>query len=230
MAYTDTGHTHKKLAGGTGVALVHIALAFGLAAGLTITYVAPPEDPGLKGGTVYVQLPPPPPPVDRVEPDDTVTPQPVDQYIPPASPPVDFDFKRSDPVQLADLDIPIRPLDRVGTDMLGSGNITDPVQPIYRPTDPVPTNGPQGWVSTNDYPRRALTRGWEGDLTYALDVGANGGVQRCRITSSTGYDILDRTTCDVIERRARFEPATDSSGNAVFGTFRGKVSWLIPED
>ena len=49
------------------------------------------------------------------------------------------------------------------------------------------------------------------------------------MTRSTGNGQLDAATCRYIERRARFEPATDESGAKVIGSYTGTVKWEIPE-
>lgn len=229
MAYTDTRHTHKKLAGATGVALVHIALAFGLAAGLTIKYTAPEPPKRIQGTNVEIELPPPPPPEERtVEPAETTSATKPD-YVPPVAPPSDFDLTRSNRVAIADIP-PIRPFDGLIPDSIGGAVALPPVPPAYTPKAAVPANGPVGWLTTNDYPTRALMRGWEGDMSYALDIDASGRVTECRVLASTGHSILDREACKVIERRARFEPATDATGSAVAGRYTGRVTWMIPED
>ena len=105
----------------------------------------------------------------------------------------------------------------------------DPI-PTFTPRGPVPANGPAGWVTNNDYPSRALTRELEGDVIYAIEVDARGRALDCRITSSSGHGVLDDATCRLIQRRARFDPATDRNGADVSGTYRGSVSWVIPED
>lgn len=227
MAYTDTKHTHKSLAGVSGVALIHIALAFGLAAGLTITYT-PPEPPIIIEGRTVVDLPPPPPPDDVVETTE-ITERIVEEYSPPIAPPVEIDLTSAHRVVIGEIP-PLVPVERIVPEAVGSTVPRDPVQPVHVPTDAVPTNGPTGWVTTNDYPSRALMRGWEGDLTYALDISANGRVEDCRVINSSGRSILDREACRVIKQRARFDPATDSSGSTVAGSYRGAVSWIIPDD
>ena len=93
----------------------------------------------------------------------------------------------------------------------------------------------EGWAAVHAFlegkhPRLALTRGWEGSLTYQLDVSPAGRVVDCRITSSSGYDILDQAACRQITRRARFRPAMDQRGAEVAGAYRGSVTWQIPED
>ena len=231
MAYTDTRPTSKNLAGLSGVALIHVALAFGLAAGLTVKYTAPPPVDPVSATNVKIDLPPPPPaPDDVVEPDEVITHSAADQILPPVTPPVEMIFAPPSPVELTLEFPPLTPPVEVATRASGGGVSADPLPPAHIPTDPVPSNGPTGWVTTNDYPTRALMRGWEGELTYLLSIDANGRVEDCSIVNTSGRNILDREACRVIERRARFEAATDNGGLAVAGTYRGRVNWVIPED
>jgi len=226
MAYTDTQHTHKRLAGLTGVALVHIALAMGLAAGLTIKYTQAPPEPRLKGTNVKFEIPPPPP-VEEDIPEPTPSTDTADTT--PSVPDTIIDLARSADFDVFDELPTIRDVPRVDTSVLERGNLRLPdPPPTFTPRDPVPRNGPLGWLSNADYPRRALQRGWEGDLTYALAVGKDGKVDDCRVINSTGHDILDRTACDIIKSKARFDPATDRTGAEVSGTYRGAVTWSIP--
>ncbi|ANC50469.1 hypothetical protein CP97_14783 [Aurantiacibacter atlanticus] len=51
----------------------------------------------------------------------------------------------------------------------------------------------------------------------------------CEIIGSTGHASLDNATCRLIERRARFDPATSTSGETVVGTYTGTVTWQIPD-
>jgi hypothetical protein len=48
------------------------------------------------------------------------------------------------------------------------------------------------------------------------------------ISSSKNAD-LDKATCDLMLKRARFIPATDAAGKHVAGTFRSSVRWQIPD-
>ncbi len=222
MAYLDPQQTHKRLAGATGVALVHIALAFGLVAGLTVKYVKPVviDDPT----TFDVPVTPPPPP--EVVPD----PNPVIESPPQAAPntvvdPI-IDIGQATPDFVSIELPPFQPSIGIVAPIIEIG----PVAPAFTAQPPRPSNGPLGWVTNNDYPQRALQRGWEGDLTYALEIGTDGRVDDCRIVNSSGRSVLDETACRMISQRARFDPAIDSSGEAIAGIYRGAVSWMIPED
>lgn len=225
MAYLEQNHSHKRLAGVTGVALVHIALAIGLTAGLTITYV---EDTVIREfGGEQIPIPPTPPPTDTPTPQPSPTAQTrTTAPIPPIPLPT------SSPIPHTPKDPP------TGTSQTG-GETTEgpplplptpqPPQPTYTPRPPVPANGPAGWVTNDDYPRVALTREYEGTVAYQVEVSADGRVQACRIASSSGHEVLDQAACRRIQQRARFRPATDRSGAEVAGTYRGSVSWEIPD-
>jgi protein TonB len=224
MAYLDNKHAHKRLAGVTGVALVHIALAIGLTAGLTIKFVKPAPEGEFGGG----QIPIPPPP-----PTDTPTPQPsaTAQTTPTTPiPPIPVPTSTASPVQPTPADPPTGAASTGGTaTQVDPGPPPQPPQPTYTPRPPVPANGPTGWVTTDDYPRIGLTRGYEGTARYEVDVSVAGRVTGCRIASSSGHDVLDQATCRRITQRARFRPATDRSGSEVAGTYRGSVTWQIPD-
>lgn len=226
MAYLDRQDPHKKLAGASMVVLVHVGLAFGLAAGLTITYTQPPVEPPLTGSTVLVDVPPPLPDVPAPAP--TTSPRDVTIFVPETI----TTFSDTNAVDTTSMLSSDDLVDRIVSPGTGGGAVVRPPDPVptITPRNPRPANGPAGWVTNADYPSRALTRGWQGDVGYVLAVNAAGQVESCRITASSGHDVLDTAACRMIERRARFDPATDNSGARVVGTWRGTVSWTIPED
>ncbi|MFC3097282.1 energy transducer TonB [Alteraurantiacibacter palmitatis] len=224
MAYLDHPHTHRRLAGVAGVAAVHAVLAVGLAAGLTITYTLAPPEPPIKGETVVVKLPPPPEPVpDPVQ--NTPTP------APPIAPPAPIPIQQAAPIDTV-IDFPPErdvartvqpPADTLPT------RPADPPAPAFTPRPPVPANSQASWITNADYPSLALRRELEGDVAYELVIDPRGRVSECRITASSGHRLLDTETCRLIERRARFTPASDEKGQSTGGTWRGSVRWTIPE-
>ncbi|MDF8334128.1 TonB family protein [Novosphingobium cyanobacteriorum] len=96
------------------------------------------------------------------------------------------------------------------------------------PTAPVPASNPGFWVTTEDYPARALREEREGVVRFALTVSAEGTPTGCEIVQSTGSPDLDTQSCALIMERARFTPATDKKGRPVEGTYRSSVRWVIP--
>jgi len=206
---------------------VHALIAAGLVAGLTISYELMPPEKKVKTIFTEAELPPPPPP-DKVEP----TPD-IPSYTPPVAPVPKLDpiFKPKIIVEevgpiIEDTGTTLIPV----TSELPPTGLVDPIgPPTYPPVGASPRNDQSGWISTNDYPRRDLVRGNEGTARYRLVVGSDGRVDACEITSGSGHAGLDRATCRLIERRARFNPAKDSSGEIIVGTYSGSVSWQIPD-
>lgn len=91
-----------------------------------------------------------------------------------------------------------------------------------------PSSNPGQWVTTNDYPPRALREEREGVVRYQLAVDPTGRVARCLIVTSSGHADLDQATCSNLVRRARFNPAQDSSGNPTPGTYSNRTRWVLP--
>src|SRR5437588_8827816 len=58
------------------------------------------------------------------------------------------------------------------------------------------------WFTSNDYPIEAMKEAIEGSVVFEVDVGASGKPTACRITNSSGHQILDKATCDVVLSRA----------------------------
>lgn len=226
MSYANaTISPAARLRAATGVIAIHALIGVGIALGLTITGVI--EPPGKIIDTFDVRdIPPPPPP--------TASPEPVEQAFAPITAP--------DPVVPIETDAPIT-AEPVRPNIADTVVLTPPPRiigvpgpvavpsavPSISPVGPKPRNGPAGWITTEDYARTDLIREREGTADYRLVIGSDGRVDACQITRSSGHATLDRNTCRLIERRARFDPATNDRGERVVGTYSGSVTWQIPD-
>jgi TonB family protein len=83
------------------------------------------------------------------------------------------------------------------------------------------------WFSPDDYPIDAAKHGIEGSVTFDLDIDATGKPTACRVTSSSGAQVLDQATCDLAIRRARFMPATGQDGKAVPARYSDQAVWQL---
>jgi protein TonB len=84
--------------------------------------------------------------------------------------------------------------------------------------------------SDEDYPASAVRAGESGATGFRLEIGANGRVTNCTVTSSSGSSALDSTTCRLLRARARFTPAKDDTGAATSDTYSGRIVWRLPAD
>ena len=64
---------------------------------------------------------------------------------------------------------------------------------------------------------------------FSVLVNAQGRVDACDVTSSSGSGKIDEFTCQTISRRARFDPQTDANGKPVPARFSSQVRWEVPE-
>ncbi len=83
-------------------------------------------------------------------------------------------------------------------------------------------------VPGNDYPTESLKAGEQGTVWYKVDVTETGVPENCVIVVSSGYPRLDKATCDLVLRRARFKPARSPDGTAIRSSFSNKINWTIP--
>jgi periplasmic protein TonB len=94
----------------------------------------------------------------------------------------------------------------------------------------VRTRRVSGGFTNADYPRAAERAGAQGRVVARLTVAPDGRVSNCAVRISSGHEALDATTCRLILRRFRFEPARDADGVPVAETVEWEQVWsLEPE-
>lgn len=226
MAYLDSRSTRPSPAAVTAVIGIHAAMGYALVTGLATDFVEEIYT-GPLPATDYTEpevVPPPPPDEKTVEPTDTVIP-PTHAPIPPV------DLVR-DPVKLETTSALLPPIDDIILDPLPPSTYVTPKPTPSPGLDPVaarPRNNPANWVTTNDYPSRAIREEWEGTTSFKVTVGTDGRAQDCTITRSSGHAALDEATCAKVMKRARFKAAMDGFGEKTAGSYSGSVLWQLPD-
>jgi len=203
-----------------GVVAIHALLAVGLLRGLDVDLVPTLETPF--GATNIPLDPPPPPPPQTEQPrerQETVITAPVTPIEPLVV----------DPVEVVVIDPVVDPRPFVVDPGPAIEPVVEPARQAFTPRRARPTNDSTRWITTDDYPARALRDEAEGIASYRLIVATTGRVSACEVVRSTGNGMLDDATCEFIQRRARFEAATDETGAKVVGSYTGTVKWDIPE-
>ena len=87
----------------------------------------------------------------------------------------------------------------------------------------------EGELSRRDYPRAAKRAGIGGRVVVRIDVGTNGRVAACTIVKSSGNADLDETSCRLIKKRYRYEPARDAAGRPVPDAVREGHVWFTED-
>jgi protein TonB len=83
------------------------------------------------------------------------------------------------------------------------------------------------WIADGAYPQGPLQRGESGLVRYRLFVDTGGRVERCAIIESSGHAGLDRDTCALLSRRARFVSARNVDGSPMSWEYAGSVRWEL---
>lgn len=213
MAYADHSEASSRTISIVIVALIHVVLGYAFVTGLGMKYVKKAAEQlnviDVKEEPPPPDEPPPPPPKPAdVPPPPVVAPPPVVQ-TPVAAPPIQTVATPPPPVVL-----PHAP------------SAPPPPRPVARAT---PKGKPGDWVTSDDYPSRALRENRSGVVGLRLDVGADGKATNCTVTSSSGHSDLDSTACQLVIRRARFKPATGTDGAPMADSWSSRFVWRIPE-
>lgn len=80
---------------------------------------------------------------------------------------------------------------------------------------PVPIGSPRDWIKPKDYPANALQQYKGGMIYFRLSIDASGKPTQCAIQRAVNEGEFALTTCSVLMKRARFQPALDAAGNPV---------------
>ncbi len=84
-----------------------------------------------------------------------------------------------------------------------------------------------GTIRDRDYPRDASRERAGGEVEVRFTIEADGRVTGCRVTRSSGNAALDRRTCELIEARFRFRPATNAAGDAIASPYGWRQRWWL---
>lgn len=225
MAYVDQGMTGSKATS----LIISIAIVAGIGLAMVIGLAVDAVKNEIERVTtvdVTEEEPPPeeeePPPPEEVP--DTSPP-------PPVAPPPPFDIAPNPPAIENTPDIPevTRPDPRPSND----APIADPPPP---PPPPPPskaqratTKNERRWASriSNDYPSRALREEVEGTVGVSVTVSADGRASGCRVTASSGSNVLDDAACRGMQRYSRFNPALDDAGNPTTGSYSTRITYRL---
>ena len=91
-----------------------------------------------------------------------------------------------------------------------------------------PVQSKNGEFIFSQYPPRALAAGEQGAVRFRAEVDAKGNVMGCKVTEGSGFERLDRETCELIIDHATFKPTLDPDGKAREAIHDGVVNWHIP--
>lgn len=226
MAYLEQGSNTNRPTAIAGVIGIHAVIGYVLVSGLStvINIVNPP--PPLVASEV-IELPPPPPKEEDVVKDQS----PVKKEV-VVSPDTKIRIAVNEPVfdttpifDDIQSELVIKPN---GGEDFGTA-IKPPPVPKFNPISARPRNNPGDWVTKSDYRSSWINRNYTGIAKFKLSVSASGRVESCQIVASTGYPALDEATCNLVQRRARFEAARNSSGERTGGSYSNAVRWELPD-
>lgn len=235
-----------RIGAGIGAALFHALLGYAFIAGLGVSFA--PE----RGGALRifeVAEPPPPPPAERSVPAEVRVEEPEGAAAPPSlrakatpvvAPPPKVRLEVPPPVAAAPRPTPAVGNDRstgasdkdgpgtgsggegAGTGSGGEGSGTGGGRAARARRVSGTING------ATDYPAAARRAGIEGSVSVRFTVETDGSVSGCTVLRSTASPELDAVTCRLIERRFRYDPATDAAGRLVSETISRTFDWLLP--
>ena len=250
MAYADQQMSSNRVIAIVIVALIHIALGYLLVTGLAVSAF---QEVVERVTTVDVEEPPPPP-----EPEDEPPPPPPEQEVPQVTPPPVVPQPKINPkpnpvFQTTTTDLTERPQTQtVSTKSCPGGQVVLSNQNCPEATKtcpngstvavsascPVPSKArgasPDGqgrWAARiqGDYPSSALRREEQGTVSMRITVGANGRVEACTVTGSSGSSALDDAACRGMQRYARYNPALNDAGNPISSTTSQSIRYVLPD-
>ena len=100
----------------------------------------------------------------------------------------------------------------------------DPAVQEHLLARPVPKSNPNNWLSSANYPRGSARRGEQALVNFRLLVDAEGNPTQCAIQQSAAKTSdFGTTSCDMIMRRARFDPARTPDGTPVASYYINRV-------
>ncbi len=215
MAYADQKMSGNRVVAIVIVALIHVAVGYALVTGLAYSAVKKAIE---RVTTVDIEEPEEKPPEEPPPPEPDTPPPPI--VAPP--PPINISVAPP-PVQVVTTPPPPAPVIPIA-------------RPVAPPPPPAPSQargvrpkGQSSWAGRiqSNYPARALREGTEGRVGVRVTVNAEGRVDACSVSSSSGSSVLDEAACQGMQRYARFDPALNDGGNPVSASWSTTIVYQL---
>ena len=202
---------------GLGIAvIIHIFLGYALITGLALKIVKKIAGP-LETVNIVEDKPPPdeppPPPQKDIE---------IPPFVPP--PEVTIQTDAPPPPTITTQSVQVSP--PTPTYVAPSPPVIAAPPAPTGPTQPATANPRSLEVSEDDYPPSSLRAEEEGRTVITIGISAQGKVDSCSVTTSSGFPKLDTKTCEIAQRRFRFKPALQN-GTPVASTKVLPIRWQI---
>ncbi len=124
------------------------------------------------------------------------------------------------------LDLPLAKLRECQTDLVKFWGYDPAVQAqLSRPAKPA--TSPARWATSSDFPRAALESGRSGVVKFRLDIDETGKVTKCAVLAQTSPTDFAKTSCDILVRRGKFQPALDKDGQPVRSFWVSSIRWMF---
>jgi protein TonB len=244
-----TTPTGERLIAIAGVTLLHLVLGWALLLSLAPRFVQSVSDSLNVFDVPRVEPPAPPPPEPPVVQERDPLPQPKAQAPQPEGPAAPAAPKRETPATRPTPSVDVPPPVAAGI-VPASGGRIERIGPGSSGTGSGTGSGGQGQgtgsgsagtgaggggapavrarlrsgrIVPRDYPRAA--NGDQGTVVTRLSISASGAVTGCTVTRSSGNQVLDSTTCRLIQERMRFNPARDAQGREIADVIGWQQRW-----
>lgn len=166
-----------------------------------------------------------PPPIDLVE---RAAQKSQRQQFAEKATELEFQTRRNHPVILetGPMGGPIRAFDKCRRDSLKDWGVDPDLEDkVVRPAWAL--GGAMKWFSTKDYPTEMIRQGSESQVKIRLLVDASGKVTKCTGLSHYKAQEFNEITCNIIMKRAKFEPAELADGTKVPSHTTLRIRWEI---
>jgi TonB family protein len=84
------------------------------------------------------------------------------------------------------------------------------------------------FYTVEDYPARARRNRESGRVVTGFEVAEDGFVEGCHVVQSSGSAVLDETSCRLLARRMRYDPARNRAGVPVRTPHSYVFDWVLP--
>lgn len=118
----------------------------------------------------------------------------------------------------------MKPLDECESDLLASWGFDKAAQAAVATR---PKGRLRGVFQPNDYPNKELEAGIGGTVGVRLRVETDGKVSECVVVEPSGAPGLDKQTCAVARRRARYSPALGKDLKPLWSFTFERITWMV---